>query len=78
MVYATWMNDYDMMFSKSPDHGRTWTAPIEVSGTAWGDKPWIGVSPSGTDVYIAYETRIGRVGGRIPRRRRVVRAPRSS
>jgi len=56
VVYATWMNRYDMVFSKSSDHGATWTAPIEVSGQPWGDKPWIGVSPSGQDVYIAYET----------------------
>ena len=57
VVYATWMNGYDMMFSRSSNHGGTWRAPIEVSGPAWGDKPWIGVSPSGTDVYVAYETR---------------------
>ena len=56
VVYATWMNKYDMVFSKSSNHGATWTAPIEVSGSPWGDKPWIGVSPSGTDVYIAYAT----------------------
>ena len=56
VVYATFMNGYDMMFSKSSDHGTTWTAPIEVSAKPWGDKPWIGVSPNGTDVYIAYET----------------------
>jgi hypothetical protein len=56
VVYATFMNGYDMMFSKSSDHGATWTAPIEVSGQPWGDKPWIGVSSSGQDVYIAYET----------------------
>ncbi len=56
IVYATWMNRYDMVFSKSSDHGATWTAPIEVSGQPWGDKPWIGVSPSGQDVYVAYET----------------------
>ena len=56
VVYATFMNGYDMMFSKSADHGVTWSAPIEVSAKPWGDKPWIGVSPSGTDVYIAYET----------------------
>ena len=45
VVYATWMNKYDIVFSKSTDHGATWTAPIEVSGSQWGDKPWIGVSP---------------------------------
>ena len=55
-VYATFMNGYDMMFSKSTDHAATWSTPIEVSGEPWADKPWIGVSPSGTDVYIAYET----------------------
>lgn len=56
VVYATWMNKYDMVFSKSSNHGATWTAPIEVSGSPWGDKPWIGVGPNGTDVYIAYST----------------------
>lgn len=55
-VYATWMNKYDMVFSKSTNHGATWTAPIEVSGSPWGDKPWIGVSPDGVHVYIAYAT----------------------
>lgn len=55
-VYATWMNKYDMVFAKSSNHGATWTAPIEVSGTPWGDHPWIGVSANGTDVYIGYAT----------------------
>ncbi len=55
-VYATFMNGNDMMFSKSTNHAATWSTPIEVSGKPWGDKPWIGVSPSGTDVYVAYET----------------------
>ncbi|MGZ5129418.1 MAG: sialidase family protein [Actinomycetota bacterium] len=56
VVYATWMNRYDMVFSKSSNHGASWTTPIEVSGQPWGDKPWIGVSPNGQDVYIAYST----------------------
>ena len=56
VVYATWMNRYDIVFSKSSNHGATWTAPIEVSGQPWADKPWIGVSPNGNDVYIAYST----------------------
>jgi len=56
VVYATWMNKYDMVFAKSTNHGATWSAPIEVSGAPWGDKPWIGVSPDGVHVYIAYAT----------------------
>jgi hypothetical protein len=56
VVYATWMNKYDMVFSKSTNHGATWSTPIEVSGQPWGDKPWIGVSPDGVHVYIAYAT----------------------
>jgi hypothetical protein len=50
------MNKYDIVFSKSSDHGVTWTPPIEVSGQQWADKPWIGVSPNGNDVYIAFST----------------------
>ena len=56
VVYATWMNKYEIVFSKSSNHGATWTAPIKVSGQPWADKPWIGVSPNGNDVYIAYST----------------------
>ena len=56
VVYATWMNKYEIVFSKSTNHGATWTAPIKVSGNQWGDKPWIGVSPNGVDVYVAYAT----------------------
>ena len=32
VVYATWMNRYDIVFSKSSNHGAAWSAPIEVSG----------------------------------------------
>jgi hypothetical protein len=56
VVYATWMNKYDIVFSKSADRGATWTAPIEVSGQQWADKPWIGVSGNGVDVYIGWAT----------------------
>ena len=56
VVYATWMNKYEIVFSKSANHGASWTAPIKVSGNQWGDKPWIGVSPDGVHVYVAYAT----------------------
>ena len=56
-VYATWMNSNTIAFSKSTDHGATWSTPLKVSGKSWADKPWIGVSANGIDVYIAYESR---------------------
>ena len=57
VVYATWMNYSTIVFSKSADHGATWTTPVAVSGKSWADKPWIGASASGADVYIAFESR---------------------
>jgi len=56
VVYATWMNKTDIAFSKSTNHGATWSAPITVSGNQWADHPWIGVSPNGVDVYVAFAT----------------------
>jgi len=58
-VYGTWMNSNDIVFSKStsPSHGATWTTPLKVSGKSWADKPWLGTSANGNDVYIAYESR---------------------
>ena len=56
-VYATWMNANKIVFSKSTDHGANWSTPLVVSGNSWADKPWLGVSANGTDVYIAYESR---------------------
>jgi hypothetical protein len=54
VVYAVWMNNYTIVFSKSSDHGATWSSPLTVSGSLSSDKPWLGISPSGTDVYIAF------------------------
>jgi len=56
-VFATWMNYNAIVFSKSTDHGATWSTPLTVSTNSWSDKPWLGVSSTGTDVYIAYESR---------------------
>lgn len=54
-LYATWMNDYHVSFARSDDHGRTWT-PYRVldRGLRFSDKPWIGVSASGRDVYVVF------------------------
>jgi hypothetical protein len=55
-VLASWMDGKSrIMFSKSVDHGHTWTpAQIVSHGAGWGDHPWLGVSPSGRHVYIGF------------------------
>ena len=53
-VYAVWMNNYTIVFSKSSDHGATWSAPLTVSGKLSSDKPWMGISKNGTDIYITF------------------------
>ncbi len=60
-VYALYMNGFNVLFTKSADHGATWTAPVGVFGTvSWNDKPIIAVSDDGKDVYAAFN---GPTGG---------------
>lgn len=58
VVYATWLNDYNpgVVFSKSSDHGVTWTTPLALKGKglSFADKPVLAISPSGQDVYVAW------------------------
>jgi hypothetical protein len=62
-VYAVWMNDFNIHFAKSVDHGTTWSTPVPVYGTtAWGDKPNFTTSADGQDVYILYN---GPTGGDV-------------
>ncbi len=57
-IYAAWLNDYNpgVVFSKSTDHGVTWSAPLGVKGKglSFSDKPILAISPGGQDVYIAW------------------------
>jgi hypothetical protein len=59
-IYTAWMNDYTpgVKFAKSSDHGVTWSTPIALIAKAgkptWSDKPILAISPSGKDVYIAF------------------------
>jgi hypothetical protein len=58
-VYAAWMNDYDVMFARSVDHGATWSTPVNLrlqSGLHFTDKPILAISPTGADVYIAFNS----------------------
>jgi hypothetical protein len=62
-LYAVWMNDWNIVFARSADHGQTWSAPVSVSGNvAWGDKPAMAVSPDGRDVYVTFN---GPTGGDV-------------
>ena len=57
VIYAAWMNGWDVTFAKSRDHGRTWTRRHDFRralGASFTDKPWIAISPGGKDVYVAF------------------------
>jgi BNR repeat-like domain len=59
-VYAVFLNGdrhqgFSTVFSKSMDHGRTWSAPVHVYGSvSWTDKPELATSPSGKDIYVSW------------------------
>ena len=54
-VYATWMDGFDTKFSKSTDHGATWSTPVKIYGkVSWTDKPILATSDDGQNVYIAF------------------------
>ena len=48
-----------ILFRSSPDRGRTWTGLHDfrrAAGLSFTDKPWIAISPSGRDVYVAFKS----------------------
>jgi hypothetical protein len=59
-IYAVLLNDFvpGIKFTKSSDHGLTWTEPIRLTGggrkPAKSDKPVLAISPNGQHVYIAF------------------------
>jgi hypothetical protein len=59
-LYAAWLNDYQpgVVFSKSTDRGVTWSTPKSVEGKSlnFSDKPILEISPTGKDVYIAFNS----------------------
>jgi hypothetical protein len=60
-VYAAYMNGFNVVFTKSTNHGTTWSTPVKVYGTvSWNDKPTLAVSDNGVDVYISFN---GPTGG---------------
>ena len=59
-VYSAFLNwdrhnGFSTVFTKSTDHGKTWTEPVHVYGNvSWTDKPEITMSASGKDVYVSW------------------------
>jgi hypothetical protein len=52
-VVAVWMNGFHVFFSRSTDHGVTWSAPASVFGDLpWQDKPNMALSDDGNDISI--------------------------
>jgi hypothetical protein len=59
-VYAAWLNTFNpgTVLAKSYDHGRTWTAPVTMNGKlTYNDKPILVISPTGRDVYVAFNSK---------------------
>jgi hypothetical protein len=60
-VYSLFMIGFNVWFTKSIDHGKTWSEPVSTYGNvSWADKPVIAVSNDGTDVYASFN---GPTGG---------------
>jgi hypothetical protein len=60
-VYAAYLNGFNVVFMKSTDHGKTWSAPVTTYGNvSWNDKPALAMSDDGRDVYISFN---GPTGG---------------
>ena len=60
-VYSLFMIGFNVWFTKSTDHGQTWSAPVQTWGNvSWNDKPAIAVSDDGKDVYLSFN---GPTGG---------------
>ena len=60
-VYAVYLNGYNVVFVKSEDHGKTWSAPVRTYGNvSWNDKPTLATSADGRDIYVSWN---GPTGG---------------
>ena len=60
-VYSVFLIGFNVWFTKSTDHGATWSAPVKTYGNvSWNDKPVIAIGQDGRDVYVAFN---GPTGG---------------
>jgi hypothetical protein len=60
-VYSLFMIGFNVWFTKSSDHGATWSSPVKTWGNvSWNDKPVLAVSDDGREVYASFN---GPTGG---------------
>ena len=60
-VYAVFLQTFDpgSVLFKSTDHGTTWSGPYTMNGAlTYNDKPILVISPSGQDVYVAFNVKL--------------------
>jgi hypothetical protein len=60
-VYVVFLQTFDpgSVLFKSADHGATWAGPFAMNGAlSYNDKPILLVSPSGQDVYVAFNVKL--------------------
>ena len=54
-VYALYMNGFNTVFTKSTNHGQTWSTPVATYGkVSWTDKPVLATSNDGQHVYVSW------------------------
>lgn len=59
-IYVAWLEAYrpGVMFSKSTDHGDTWSEPVTFTRKTrmprWNDRPVLAISDDGRHVYLAF------------------------
>ncbi len=59
-IYLVFLVSFDpgSVLFKSTDHGVTWTGPVSMNaGLGYNDKPILVISPSGKDVYVAFNVK---------------------
>lgn len=60
-VYAMFMIGFNVYFTRSTDHGQTWSAPVPTFGNvSWNDKDVLATSDDGRHVYVSWN---GPTGG---------------
>jgi hypothetical protein len=50
------MEQYNIEFTESTNHGASWTPATTISGGVWADKPWMATSANGNDIYVTWTT----------------------